>query len=708
MPPAEKNDQVMRCLLIIMLCLVTKAWSEEILNPAAALNRSLQDEPTRDRIHDLEQLESRTRFLDRWKVWMVEFFAGDERVAMVTLNREGEVLERELHGSDEENEENVEQRIRALKQELAQAQQSGNDAEVREILELLERLEHAGLTARRSTNPEEVLSSIQGLGGFGMSLFRWPAAEGHSAFHFAIEKEKAGGWVRVERVSINAGRWIDHDVRKGEAVRYRFRVEHPEKENGPSRHFQITPKSIDDSKSPLYRVDIPAEGLARMLADVTEDIEIEGTFSLRQQQWPMEMRLRGASTRHAAKKSYRIQFKEGSPLETDVIYLKAEPMDHTLQQEKLSCDLFLQNGLHCSEARYVNLVINGQYQGVYLDIEPIRTPFKQHAGLDPEGVLIRASTFASADKKPLGDLRGKGDGLQRLETFLKEAQSVSNADFDSWVRENMDWPRVRDYLAMQVICHRSEIEANDYFFYQDPDTLKWFFIPWDHNNGNFAVAPFGNRVMESRIPVFPQTIQDIGWQPNYAYLIHSRIFRQPDLRRDYLNRLREWTRDWLIEGKIESLIEANHQQILEAYQVDPYRTPFHEQDPFLSAADDLKTFANQHGLRLMDLIDHALDERRLVEVDFIGRDDDGCRMSLKNLGNEPLQLQNLRFVFKYGEKIVRPAWRENVLLTKGQTIEMTFDQDFTTGGLFCVLPSHDTYEWEREIPMDFCFIPPMD
>jgi hypothetical protein len=54
-----------------------------------------------------------------------------------------------------------------------------------------------------------------------------------------------------------------------------------------------------------------------------------------------------------------------------------------------------------------------------------------------------------------------------------------------------------------------------------------------------------------------------------------------------LNRLREWTRKWLLEGKIEGLIEANHQQILEAYPVDPYRTPYHKKDPFLSAADDL-------------------------------------------------------------------------------------------------------------------------
>jgi hypothetical protein len=699
---SRKVDRNMKWLWTILVLLAMRIGAEGITDSASALHRALGDAPLRDQVRNLDHLQSRTRFLEQWNVWMVEFFVEDERIAMLTLNREGEVLERALNRS---NEGEFVHRVDELRQELAHAKRIGNEAEVREIQELLKRLERSHPFAGQEVDLEQVLATVHGLGGYGMGLIRWAPFEGVSGIQVVVEREEDGRWVRIESLPLRQGRWIDHDVRVGETVRYRIGLMAPERAFSTKRIIEIVPRQLDDSKMPVYTIQIPKEGLERMLADVKEDIEMDGTFMLNKQRWPMEVRLRGASTRHAVKKSYRIQFKEGSPFSNDVIYLKAEPMDHTLQQEKLSCDLFLQNGLHCSEARYVNLVINGQYQGVYLDIEPIRSPFKKHPGLDPDGVLIRASTFGSADQKPLGDLRGKGDGLKPLETFLKEAQSVSNADFSAWVKENMDWPRVRDYLAMQVLCHRSEIEANDYFFYQDPDTLKWSFVPWDHNNGNFAVAAFENRVLEPRIPVFPQTIQDIGWQPNDAYLIHSRIFRQPDLRLDYLNRLREWTRKWLLEGKIEGLIEANHQQILEAYPVDPYRTPYHEKDPFLSAADDLKTFAKQHGRRLMELIDHALDEPRQVEVDFIQRDADGCRLSLKNVGQEPLSLQNLRFVFKDREKIVRPAWPKTGSLTKGQTIEIAFEEDFRTGGLFCVLTFRGKHDRERAIPLDFCFIP---
>ena len=76
-----------------------------------------------------------------------------------------------------------------------------------------------------------------------------------------------------------------------------------------------------------------------------------------------------------------------------VVYFKAEPMDHTLQQEKLSHDVFQAEGHPCSQVQYVNLTLNGVYQGVYLQVEPIRTPFKARAGLDPCGHFWGSSRF---------------------------------------------------------------------------------------------------------------------------------------------------------------------------------------------------------------------------------------------------------------------------------------------------------------------------
>ncbi len=281
-------------------------------------------------------------------------------------------------------------------------------------------------------------------------------------------------------------------------------------------------------------------------------------------------------------------------------YLKAEPMDHTMQQEKLSCDLFRAVGALVSRAEYINLFINDRYAGVYLDMEPVRSPFKKNAGLDPKGTLIRASTFQHMHGRDgLGDLRGDAGSLSELKEFIQQINHTSRGDFEQFVREKTDWPRVRDYLALIVLCHRSEIEANDYFYYRAPDSGRWSFIPWDHNNGNFHVQAYRNRIGESYIHIFPQTVQQLGWRPSYGYVLPSRIFHNASLRKEYLDRLEELTNSFLVSGRLDTLVDNNFQLLRSEFPLDPHRWPFTESDPFDRSASDLKRFARQHARNIL-------------------------------------------------------------------------------------------------------------
>ena len=202
-----------------------------------------------------------------------------------------------------------------------------------------------------------------------------------------------------------------------------------------------TPRSRTASSLPTYAIQLPDEALRRMSANIHEDHTERGTLTLEGKAYPIEIRIRGASTRHAAKKSFRIRFTAASPSQRKVRYLKAEPMDHTMQQEKLSCDLFRAVGAHCSEASYVNLFINDQYAGVYLDMEPVRSPFKQNNGLDHDGTLIRASTFQHMHgDEVLGDLRGDAGSLDQLSHFIQQFNHTPRDEFEKFLRANTDWP----------------------------------------------------------------------------------------------------------------------------------------------------------------------------------------------------------------------------------------------------------------------------
>ena len=216
-----------------------------------------------------------------------------------------------------------------------------------------------------------------------------------------------------------------------------------------------------------------------MLANVREDTTASGPFAVDGRTFPVAFRIRGASTRFVAKKSWRIAFAGATPWPDrpgKVVYLKAEHPDFSLMQEKLTCDVFAAMNLPASQARYVNLVLNGKHQGVYLDIEPIRTPFKQRAGLDPAGTLIRAGSFQHLEgSRKLGRLRGAAGSLSELAEFLRQVSRVDRGDFEAFTRNATDWPKLRGYLVASLICHRSEIEADDYFFFRDSRTGQWSF-----------------------------------------------------------------------------------------------------------------------------------------------------------------------------------------------------------------------------------------
>ncbi len=599
-------------------------------NPAWAGAKASENEEVREILNHHRSDRMAVEFAERWAVWIVTFFDGENRILTASVNQDGEVVEieqkRPLNEADKDERRESEKRRENLLRELELARATGNRVEEREILELLEQLE-------------------------GETNLELP------------------------------------DVKR--------------------RAVDLHP---DESTLPAYVLNLPEDGIRRMKRSVTEEINVRGKFRLENEEFPIEIRLRGASTRHAVKKSYRLRFLDQTPFPRKVTHLKAEPMDHTMQQEKLSCDLFKAAGLPVSECRYVNLFINGSYEGVYLDIEPIRSPFKQNKGLDPRGTLVRASTFQHASQRgPIGTLRGDVGSLEKLREFIKQLNAVGRDEFESFARTHTDWPRIRDYMAMQVICHRSEIEADDYLFYRAPDTNKWSLIPRDHNNGNFSVLANRNRIAPPSISIFPQTIQDIGWQPDHWFVLPSRIFNNPTLRNDYLDRLEQYTHQLLLSDFASERIEANFQELLSAYPQDPYRKnwPRHH-DPFLRSEEELKSFAARHGKRLLDLIKSERERRESdLKIGAISTQDGFHLATLYNHGTEHLALDQYSLATKdsNGHNRTVRLWGQ---IAPGDRQIVQLDQETFnfTGGLLALTKFKnglEDEEWKHNRIVDFTY-----
>jgi hypothetical protein len=531
--------------------------------------------------------------------------------------------------------------------------------------------------APQAEGPAEVLTPPRwfgAVGTYGRNVLFWRSTErsDRSAPAVIIERREGedGRWHTISPGIRDVDRWFDDEVRAGRSYSYRARS------LAGARHSEFTPvrsaspRDPNQCSLPVYELTLPEAGRNAMLANPRKEVEVEGQFHFQGQPYPVRIRLHGQSTRMAQKKSYRLEFLDRSPLTRPVTFLKAEPMDHTLQQEKLSCDVFRRVGAWVSATDYVHLFINRRYEGVYLDIEPIRSPFKKNAGLDPQGTLIRASTFQHLDGwEGLGELMGKTGSLEELREFLRQMNRADRGQFETWLRAAVDWPRVRDFLALNVVCHRLEMEANDYFFYR-PKAGKWSFVPWDHNNGNFGVAPFGTRVREPSIHVFSQAVQEIGWRSPYWYVLPSRIYQDDRLRAEYLDRLEELTTSLLLSGALDAMIEHNFARLKSEYVVDPYRVAFEGPDPFLRSGQDLKRFVRQHGERLLRFIAQERNRKALPLVisEFSFGSESGW-VELHNRGSETVSLRGYVLVTKgKGGNRELPLSEAEVLRPNGYTV----------------------------------------
>ena len=195
--------------------------------------------------------------------------------------------------------------------------------------------------------------------------------------------------------------------------------------------------------------------------------------------------------------------------------LKFMVSDSSYVQEMYSYDLFRRFGVWTAPlCCYVKLYIKigdkePAYYGVYKAIEPIG---KQHIKarvadnkfVDDEGNLWKClyqstgpanlkdtnSDRFGVDKDsytPTYSLKTNEEDLnsvkEELKTFIKNLNSKSGSEFESWIATNFDVDGFLKTLAVSVACGMWDDywrNSNNYYLYFDG--VKTFFIPYDYDN----------------------------------------------------------------------------------------------------------------------------------------------------------------------------------------------------------------------------------
>ncbi|NOK19522.1 CotH kinase family protein [Corallococcus carmarthensis] len=351
---------------------------------------------------------------------------------------------------------------------------------------------------------------------------------------------------------------------------------------------------------PEYVLIIPPEAMEKFNTDPWTE-EQDATFQASGKTFPVKVRLRGASARFFDKKSWNVSFAYKDKFEGRTsLNLVAEYADASMIAEKIAYDLLAAMRVPASKATFVRLSVNGQYEGVFLEVEQVNKAFvKARQFPDDDASIYRAGwkdTEFKTWKVPYqGDWVKKtnesepNDALWAVLDVINhtpEPQLVAalekNLEVESYVRS----------MVLDALMSNNYVEDSESYFMRDKLTGRWRYVPWDLNNVDArwwytnTVEDMSTSTNSMKHPLFNFTLLD-GWvekmyqqrkleQGSYpGYLpvfsnLGTRVVMNPVLRTRLEARLDKALDELFTSKVMDPYIDQLHALIDASMQADPY------------------------------------------------------------------------------------------------------------------------------------------
>jgi hypothetical protein len=307
--------------------------------------------------------------------------------------------------------------------------------------------------------------------------------------------------------------------------------------------------------------------------------------------------------------------------------------DPSLLRYWMSLTTLNTNDLINSRSSYVKLYINGEYKGIYLNVEHIDDEFleKRFIG-DDHGNLYKCTW--GADLKYKGSNQSSYYGPYELKTnksendysdliqFIQTLNSISDADFPCFIEDYFEVELYLKTLAAEMIIGHWDgyaFNKNNYYLYQQPSSGKFVFIEYDMDN-TFGIDWFGidwaNRNLNN-------------WHSNDRPLV-ERLLSYPfykDLFNSYLSQI---LNNLNVSGWYSNL-QAKKGLINSAVQTDSY----YSMDYGFQYSDFLNAIDNNYGAHVTKGVAEYFNERinsGLNQIQNNGNQSHPCLTSIDDFG----------------------------------------------------------------------------
>ncbi len=216
-------------------------------------------------------------------------------------------------------------------------------------------------------------------------------------------------------------------------------------------------------------------------------------------------RLRGNTSRGAAKKSFKVSFntfQKGKKFKgLEKMNLNGEHNDPTILRSNLGWNLFNAFGVPSSRANHVELYINTQYRGLYTNIEHIDEEFVQKRFTDGSGNLYKCLYPADLHFKGMNpdlykeefwgrrayDLKTntEEEDYSDLAHFINVLNNYEGQGFQCELERIFDVDNYLKVIAIDILLSNWDgpiVNKNNFYLYHDPCTGRITYLPYDLDN----------------------------------------------------------------------------------------------------------------------------------------------------------------------------------------------------------------------------------
>ena len=249
------------------------------------------------------------------------------------------------------------------------------------------------------------------------------------------------------------------------------------------------------TKIPTYSIYIHPQNVKRLKSDVWSEDPVPAALTVNKKQYLIDIMYRGSHIREFPKKSYDISFRKPKFFfgETNV-HLNAEYMDPSIIRNKLSLDFFHDIGVLSPKAKHISLVINGTYNGVYLQLESVDEHFLTRHGL-PKGAIYYAindnanfSLVSPLDQDVKQSLDsgyerkiGREDDDRKLCDLIYKINTIEQKEFEAEIAKLINIENYLRWLAGVVCTQNFDGFIHNYALYMNGETGLTEIIPWDYD-----------------------------------------------------------------------------------------------------------------------------------------------------------------------------------------------------------------------------------